>query len=791
MIKSYLTIAWRNLLRSKTFTTINIIGLACGISVSLLMFIHIRHELSYDKFFPDHELIYRLGSKGWAKTAPILTERIKDQFPEMENTGRFFLEGSAIIRTDEKVIPTQFNYLADPSILSIFQFPFVYGSPEKALLDPKSIVITREVSEKLFGKTDPTGKVIGFDDYREFTVSGVMENVPPNSHLKIETLVSIAGTDVAKRPSLSWKAVDTYVRFKSTGDAAAMAAKIRDFEYRYYEGERKKEDIDRDGDYFEFHPVSSIHLYSHREKEMGRNSDIQYIYIFSALAVFIILIASINFINLFTARSVRRMKEIGIKKVMGASRSQLFRQFLSETFMMTVISTVLAMLFAELFLPFYNALSALSLTTSDLFSSSNLFLIGGIMMGVSLLSGFYPALVISKYKITDSLGRYSPKGSVGFLRRVLVTFQFVISCMVILLTVIVSRQMSFVQNRDLGMSKEGVVTIRLYGQLVKNLTDRREALKTELMKNHNIVNVGVASKQIGERIGYDGFSLAGAQEEDEVDVRYLRADEGYIPALGLTMVEGRNFLVKDSATTYVLNEEAARRFSKGGDITGLLGKRLGFDPARPEGVIVGIVKDFNYASLHNQVEPLVIVNEHEWPNNLFVRVADTKNLSSTLESIHSEISAFTPGALIIFNFLDDHLNALYETERNLFDIFNVFSVLSVIIAVLGLVALSAHSVEARVKEIGIRKVLGATVSDILFILSNEYTKLLIIASVLSIPLAWYMADMWLTTFAFRVGLAWWMFVLPCVGLVVFTLIVLAAQSLKPATEDPVKSLRYE
>lgn len=778
-------------MRSKIYTGISVFGLACGIAVSLLMFIHIRHELSYDTFYPDHDLIYRVASKNWAKTSPVVREKARDLYPEMENTGRFYLDGASIIRANDKVIPTQYNYWVDQSIISIFRFPFVYGNPETALVDPKSIVITRDVSEKLFGNTDPTGKVIEVDDHREYTITGVMENVPQNSHLKIETLVPLEGTEVARHTSLTWMAVDTYVRFRSPEEAAAMAGKLTDFHNRYYGNDEAKKRIERDGDYFELHPVSSIHLYSHREKEMGRNSDIQYIYIFSALAVFIILIASINFVNLFTARSVRRMKEIGIKKVMGATRSQLFRQFLNETFMLTLLSTVLAIFLGILMLPFYNALSGLSLTPSGLVGGSNLLLLACLTVVVAMLSGFYPAWTISKSRITTNLGRYGTRNSVGFLKRVLVTFQFVVSCMVILLTVIVSRQMSYVREHDLGLSKEGVVTVKLYGQLVKEMNDSPGALRSQLLRNHNIAGVAVSSKLIGERIGLDGFGLAGGREEDRIGMRLLRADEGFVSTLGLTILEGRDFVPTDTTATFIINEEAAKQLAKGGDIASLIGRAIGYDPANPEGPIVGIVKDYNYASLHNKIEPLLIVKADDWPHNLFIRVADTGELSGTLEFIRKEISAFAPGSLVVFNFLDDQLNLLYETENNLFAIFNVFSILSVIIAILGLVALSAHSVEARVKEIGIRKVLGATVSDILFVLSDEYTRLLVIASVLSIPLAWYVADKWLTTFAYQVGLSWQEFVVPCVMLVLFTMMVLVLQSLKPASADPVQSLRHE
>ena len=786
MIKSYLTIAWRNLLRSKVFTGINVFGLACGIAVSLLMFIHLRHELSYDTFFPDHEEIYRIGSTGWAKTPPSLAVSLKDEMREVEYITRFYFGGAPVIRFGDIQIPTQHNYLVDPSVFSVFKLPFVYGNADKALIDPKSVVITRAISEKLFGNIDPTGKVLMIDDYQEFTITGVMENIPSNSHLKIETLMSIEGTRPTKNESHTWKGVDTYVRFRSPDDAAAATAKLRDFEYRYYAGHRSKDEIDRDADYFEFQPVSSIHLYSHREKEMGKNSDIQYIYIFAMLAGFIILIAAINFVNLFTAQSVRRMKEIGLKKVMGATRPQLFRQFISETFLMTLLSTVLAITFAGAFLPFYNELSGLSITADDLLAPSNVVVLGLITIVVALLSGIYPALAISKYRITESLGRYSPKGRIGPLRKMLVTFQFVISCLVILLTVVVSRQMNFIQGRDLGMSSEGVVTIKLYGQLVKDINDKKDVLKNQLMKDHHVVSVAVSSKIIGERMGYEGFVIEGAQEGENIDARTVQVDDGFIPTLGLSLTEGRNFLSTDS-TAFIINEEARRRLAKGE----VIGKLFGYDPAHPLGPIVGVVKDFNYASLHTEVEPLVIVNNASWSNNLLVRVSDTRDLQSTLEFIRTEISAFTPGALIVFDLMDDQLEYLYDAENKLFSIFNVFSVLSVIIAMLGLMALSAHAIEARVKEIGIRKVLGATISDILVALSTGYVRLLLIASVLSIPLAWYLSDAWLASFAFKTSLEWWIFIVPCVLLVALTLVILSVQALRPATADPVKSLRYE
>ncbi len=787
MLSVYLKITWRNLLRSKFFSSVNIIGLGCGIAMSLLMIMHVRHELSYDTFFPDHELIYRVASVKWAKTSPMLAPALKGEMPAMDMIGRFFLEGPEVITHNEVQIPTQFNYLIDPSIITIFNFSFRYGNAANALANTNSIVLTMDVAEKLFNDVNPIGRVIRIDDDKEYTVTGVIDNIPSNSHLKIETLISISGNKVEQSDSRTWKAVDTYVRFKNLDDVNKAAANLRAFQYRFLVN-RTKEEIDRDGDFYELHAVSSIHLNSHREKEMEQNSDMQFIYIFSFLSVFIIFIASINFINLFTAQSVKRMKEIGIKKVIGASRKQLFQQFLSETFLMTLIAAVFALVLTDLALPFYRQLTGLQLKTADLFSLSNLSLLAIIIGVVAMLSGFYPAFVISNYNISESLkNKYTPRASVNMLRKGLVIFQFMISGLVIILTLVISKQMNLLHNKDLGFSKDHVVTVKLYGALAKNINENRETLKNELMRNHNIKNVSVSTKVIGDRFGYENWVIYGEPTEDQINHRFIRADASFIQTLGLTIVEGRDFIQNDSIVSYIVNEEARKQFGS----SEIVGKQLGFDADKPEGEIVGIVKNFNFASLHNDIEPLVIECRSVWPEHLLIRLNDAGDPSSSIAYIRETISAFTPGALVIVNFLDDKLELMYQTENNMFRIFQIFSVLSIIIATLGLSALSAHAVESRVKEIGIRKVLGATVSNILLMLSANYIRLLVIACLLSIPVAYYFANVWLTSFAYRTTLAWWIFVTPGMVLITVTLFIVTVQSLRSALADPVKSLRYE
>lgn len=788
MIVSYFKIAWRNASRSKLFTLINVAGLACGIAVSLLMLIHIRHELSFETFYPNYNLIYRVGSSQWAKTSPQLAPTLKQEMPEMSNIGRFFRENVKILASNDKQIPTENNFLIDPSVLSIFDFKFIYGNPHKAMTEPKSIVITKEVADKLFPDVNPTGQVVKVNDSDDYTVTGVIENIPSNSHLKIETLTPIMDSRVDRNDSRTWKGVDTYVKFESSADADQVKGNLRDFQYRFLKETTSKDEIDRVGDYYELHPVADIHLYSHREKEMSVNSDIQYIYIFSFLSAFIIFIASINFINLFTAQSVKRVKEIGVKKVMGATRQQLIQQFLCETLLMTLGSTLLSLILSEVLLPFYNQLSGLSLHTSDLFTISNSLILVAIIITVAVLSGIYPAFVISNYQISESLKSHSsPGSSIGFFRRVLVTSQFVISGLVIILTVVVFRQMDYIHNRDLGLDKEMVVTIKLFGSLKRNLYEDKETLKNELLRNHAIKSVSVSNKVVGERFGYESFHIAGGRQEDGIQARFVQADDGFIPTLGLTLLAGKNFLPGDTTVSYIVNEEAYKLL---GDQE-LIGKSGGYDPDDPEGNVVGIVKNFNFASLHSDIEPLVIECRPIWPNHLLIKLNPVGDPGPTLAFIREVISKFTPGSLVVFNFLDDQLNQIYEPENKMIGVFKVFAFLSVIIASLGLLALSSHSVESRVKEIGIRKVLGATIPNILFLLTNSYIRMIAIACVIAIPLAYYFAERWLTAFAYRITLDGWIFILPGFLLTMFTMLVISTQSLKAAKADPVKSLRYE
>jgi putative ABC transport system permease protein len=784
MIKNYIRIAWRNVVRNKLFALVNTVGLGVGIGVSLLMLIHIQHELSFEKFFADHQLIQRVGSVRWAKTSPKLAGVLQKEIPGIGAIGRFYLDGSQAISFNERQIPTQYNYLVDSSIFSVFDFKFVYGDQATALSGHVSIVLTKSLALKLFGSIDPRGKTILINDKDPYQVTGVVEDLPSNSHLRIETLRSISGTEVDVHESFTWKAVDTYARFESAEALTSASSQLREFQYKYFEGKRTRQEVDAEGDYFQFHPIADIHLRSHREKEMGSNGDIKYVYVFGFLSVFIIAIAAINFINLFTAQSVRRMKEIGVKKIVGASRYQLVQQFLCETVLMTLAAALFAAALADAFLPFYNGMTGLSLTSAQLFSPGNLLILAAIVFVVALLSGVYPAIVITGKSITSSLRRsYADNGGGIPLRKVLVTFQFGVSVLVMFITIVVFQQMQYIHAKDLGFNKERVVTIRLYGKLSQN---HPEVFRNELLKNKDVASVSLSAKTVGDRFGYDGFNLTGRTEEG-INARFVRTDEGFIPTLGLQIVAGRNFLPGDTGVSYILNEKAAALL---GGIE-VVGRSFGYNSDEPLGPIVGIVHDYNFASLHSEIEPLVMEHATVGPSNLLVKISNTENLQETLQSIEKTITTFAPGVLVVFNFLDDRLNVLYENDNSMLKVFSVFAALAIAIAGLGLLALSAHSIETRVKEIGIRKVLGAATSNILLMFSTDYLKLVLIASVLVTPLAYYAANEWLASFAFRTGIAWWLFPAPAIMMMLLTMLIVIGQSLKAAMADPVKSLHYE
>ncbi len=789
MFFSYIKTAVRNVFRNRLFSAINMIGLAFGMAVSLLMLIHVKHELSYETFIPDYKNIYRLGTTHWAKVAPSIAEEIKKDIPEVSLTGRLFNEGSSVLTYDGKQISVELNYLADASILEILGLEFIHGDRASALVDKTQIVISENTALKLFGDADPIGKMIIADDNEPLTVMGVFRDLPTNSHLKIETLRSLQDTRVAQNTSKTWKAVATYVKFPDEHAYYRALQTLRSFQVRYLKGELTAAEIEASGDFYEFHPIGSIHLYSHREKEFGSNSNINSIYIFSALAIFIMLIAGVNFVNLFTAQVIKRVREIGVRKVIGATKRQLLFQFLGETQLMAFLSVVLAIIIATAILPLYGDVTNTSLTPETLLEPLHLILISLLAITIGLVSGLYPAFIISRFRVVESLkNKTGGSGRMLPFRKVLVTIQFSSSILVMILTVTAYVQMKFIRDKDLGFKKEKLINVKTYGKFARELRENSAVVKTQLLNHHNIARVAVSSKTIGERFGYETIRLENAPDGLELKARVMHADEDFLETIDAAILESKHAtLESDTASVFMLNETAARQLGEK-NLIGSIVQNL--DNGR-RGEIVAIVKDFNFASLHSNMEPMVIQCQTIFPEYLVIRINDRSELGETIAFIEKTIKSISPSTLVVTSLLDDQLDVLYKNENSMFSIFQVFSILSVVIASLGLLAMSAHAIRSRVKEIGIRKVLGATSANLVMMFSHEYTRLILISWVAALPLAYYFVGEWLATFAHRITPSFWMFVAPGILLLFLTVVIITCLSIRTAASNPVNSLRYE
>lgn len=789
MLQNYLCIAFRQLLRNKAHTLINLFGLGIGLAVSLMLLVHIKKELSYETAYPHHERIYRLASTHWAKMSPLLAERLEAEIPGVQFAGRIFDAGPKILEHDEVQIATQNNFFADQSIIDIFSLEFILGNPEGALEAPYTVILSEKTAQRLFGKdSSPIGRTVRLDGYREYTVTGVIRELPAYSHLQADLFVSTAASPVTGNDSKVWAAVATYALFESVEAAEKASRQMKDFQANFMEGRQTREEIDQEGDFFELHPITEIHLHSQREKELSANGDIIYIYVFSVLALLILLVACINFINLFTAQSLKRGREIGVRKAIGAGRGQLVRQFLGESLFTSLCAALLALGIIVLSLPWYNQLAAVPINVEELFSLPHLLMFAAVVLLVSLLSGIYPALHITRFSINQSLKNHLATGRTGRfnLRKGLLSLQFFVSLLIMTCSLAVYLQLTYLLNKDLGFEKEGVVAVQLHSNLWWQTVNHPEKVRNEMLSIEGVESMSTTSKLPGERFGWESLQLQGSEEES-VSVRYLRTDEEFINTMNIRLLAGHDFRkTADSTSQWLINEKAAEYLHS----DQLIGQAALNTVNGYEGKIVGIVEDFHFASLHQEVEPLVVEYRPNNPNYLLLRIA-SGDLKESIEKVEAKMAEISPATLFVFQFLDDQLAALYETENKLLSIFRVFAGLSLLIACLGLFALATHSVEARSKEIGIRKVIGASVSDIWLLFSVSYMKVMIITFLLAVPVANYLITEWLQNFAYRVEISWWLYALPALLMLLFALATISSQTLKAARQNPVASLRDE
>jgi putative ABC transport system permease protein len=795
MIKSYFRVAWRNLRKNKVYSAINIIGLAVGLSVFWLMALYISDELSYDRQSINSSRIYRVVHSGeWtggnfhlAETPAFFGPTLRNEFPEIEASARIDAEGGGTLIYGDKKIKRDDILIVDNSLLSIFRFPFLYGDATNALEAPNSIVLTRSLAEKLFSKAeDALNKTIVFQNGGPCLVTGVMEDQPSNSHLNFSALLSMAPTTDNSLNSYLY----TYVLLRKDANVKNLEARLPGFYDRHL-----KEAMGKGAQYrMDLQPLTSIHLHSNLDYEISRNSDIRYIYLFGAIAILVLLIAIINYINLATARSSLRMKEIGVRKVIGSGRKELAALFLMESVVFTLLAAIIATLLATLLTPSFNTLSGKDLRLWQFGVVPTTLVLITFTFIVGLLGGAYPAAFLSGFRTIPSLkGQQGDMSSTVLFRKSLVTFQFVVTIFLIAGSSILYLQLRYMQNRNLGFNKDQVLTFHISNREVR---EHIEELKTQLLQDPSVEAAGAAGNPIGNNdIGSvpANFERNGAIDPKPTKVLSFYADADYLPTLQIQLAAGRNFEATqptDKLGSVLVNETLVHEL----DWTDAIGKRVQFtnNGTTRLATVIGVVKDFNIYSLQHRLEPLVLqmppVRKEE--DNLCVRL-NRNRIAQGLKYIEAVYKKWDPTSSFEYHFLDENFSTQYAAEKKQGRLLLTFTVLAIFIACMGLFGLVTFSVGQRTKEIGVRKVLGASVTGIVLLVSKELIKPVIIAIGISIPLTWYAMHRWLESFAYRMQINIWIFLAAGLIAALIAMITVGWRAARAAKANPIKSLRTE
>jgi putative ABC transport system permease protein len=798
MIKHYFKTALRNLRKNKAFSFINIIGLTVGLTCCLLMVLYIRHELSYDDFQKNGDRMARVimeyseggsvmkGNFTSTKVAPAF----KRNFPEIEQAIRMY-KSTRVVHYEDKLFDEKSFMFADSTFFDMFSFKLLKGNPQYALSGPIVVVFTQSAAKKYFGNEDPIGKIIKVGSTETpYQVTGVIEDCPSNSQIKYDFLASFSSLGVTQEDTY-WDAnYTTYLLLKDKRSIASLQAKIPGF--------MKKEtaSIMSGNDYITFYlePFKKIHLYS-PYAGFEPNSSITYVYIIGIVALLMLAIACFTYVNLSTARSMERAKEVGIRKVSGAFKKQIFWQFIGESMILSLISLVLSLGLAAVLLPSFNHLADRQLSLSSIFSPFIIGLSLLIILCISLAAGSYPALILSGFQPVKVLkGAFKNTGSGLWLRKTLIIFQFAISAFLIVATFIIQNQLHYIQTKDLGYNKDHIIVL----PLDQKMTDILHTIKTEFKMNPDVLNVAKANNEPINIVS--GYSMS---REDQVGkggitVNANVVDEDFIKTIGATIIAGTDFTEQDSKDVlepteqdkkkyhYILNESAAKAL--GWTPEEAIGKKMFLGEQRP-GIVKAVVKDFNFASFHDPIKPLVLFNE-PWGRNLLVKLSGN-HLPQTLAFLESKWKQLIPYRPFEYRFLDDDYNNLYQSEIRMGKVLNIFATIAILLAALGLFGLSAYSIQQRRKEIGIRKVLGASVPNVITLLSKDFLSLVIIASIIAFPIAWWVMNQWLQDFVYRVGIGWWIFLISGVIAVIVSLLTVSFLAIKAAVANPVKSLRTE
>jgi putative ABC transport system permease protein len=793
MLRNYFKIAFRNLTRHKLFSGLNIFGLATGMACSILIFLWVQDELSFDSFNPGADRIFRLTAKisdqEAAVVPPSLAYAIKTQIPTIKNATRISSEHRMITigakKFDEKKI-----YYADSNFLQMFNYPLLSGNAATVLSSPGNVVITEAIAIKYFGNAnDAIGKTIYIDNDIKGTnlsVAGVLKNIPANSHLQFNILLPMELYDKINNPAGAWNNFDVYVYFQLKDIVKPTSTVLGNIEKQATDILRKNNTELQVS--LSAQPLTDIHLHSHYIIDVEGQGNSQYVKIFFLVAIFILVIACINFMNLATAVSGQRAKEVGLRKTVGALRPQLIAQFIGESLLLSFISLMLALLIVYTMLPLFNQLANKSISI-NLLNIKTLLGFSGIAIITGLLSGSYPAFFLSSFNPVKALkGVKLLHGQKSFLRNGLVVLQFAISVILIISTLVIYNQLQYIQNRNIGFNKENLLYMKM--PEVGDLKDNKDAMRATLAQYPDI-SLYTFTDELPTDLTRGGSQLTwrGMAPGTQIIAYRLRVDENFVKTFGMQMAAGR-FFSKDFSSTdtgYVVNETALK--AMGLNINNAIGKIISISSEDKEVPIIGVVKDFNFKPVQQPIEPLVM--KTNFGGGYVVMRTTPANIQKVITSLQKSFHNVYGDYPFSYGFVNEDLSKLYITEQRMGSLFNIFSVLSVVISCLGLFGLATFATQRRIKEIGVRKVLGAGEAGIALLLSKDFIKLVAVSLIVAFPVAWWAMNKWLDNFAYRIHIAWWMFAAAGLGALFIALVTVSSQAIKAAMANPVKSLRAE
>ncbi len=802
MINNYIKVGARNINRNKAFSALNITGLSIGIACCVLISIYVKNELSYDTYNSQYDHTYRvLHHLGWGRdvdlktTIPLeeyqvwgcapVSEAIQDFYPEIKSVFRFTSPNPWLVQYEDARYQEDNVIFGDSTAFDVFDWPVLAGNPSTALIAPNSIVLTKPLADKYFGTRNAIGETLILDSTEPFQVTAVID-LPANSHFKFDAMLSMSAFK-NMRPEIfdTWGYVDFYTYFTThpESDVAHMSAAIPDL--------LKKHEIYKEGYLIAFEPLANAYLRSPAGRQPGAVGSLSNIYIFGSVAIFILLIAGINFINLSTSRSVERAKEVAIRKTIGSGRSALVSQFLIETILLTLLASLIAIAMVALAHPYLELLSGKELPISWLFSYQYLLLAVGFILTIGLLAGAYPAIMFSRFQPVKVLkGSFKTSGEGVWLRKSLVVLQFTLSVMLLVGASVIYNQLDHLRQHELGFDPEQVLVVD-YGwdmQVQRNL----QRIKTEFTKHPDVKMISASRATPGDFFPNGGTEIEGPGGETigESPAIY-EIDEDFVPTYKMSVVAGRNFskdFPTDSTTALMLNEAAARLFGYPNP-EDIIGKR--FEQWGREGRVIGVVEDFNYVSLHEDVEPLAMRYGTFYNTSKFSIRLSSQNHSNTLQELEEIWNKLVPHRPFLAHFEDDKFDDQYQADERFGMIVATFSGLAILVACLGLFGLTVYSTAQRSKEIGIRKVLGAPVFQIVALLSKDFMTLFVTSLIISIPLSWYLMSSWLDGFAYRISMGWELFAIAVVSTLMISLLTISWKTVSTALANPVKSLRDE